>query len=430
MEVKFKTDKEEMKALIKKSVNYVGRLKNLKKTIGNLIDNAVDILDNLLNKHRANKDNDLIVLDDIYPHLLSAFRIAEYNYLLGQFANSEVHSTATAFSILKEKRKFSEVVVEYERHYPQFKGRVVKFNRHRRLNCKLIYVIFLNNAFKFIDYIDEVEIPFVFTLYPGGGFHLREDESNQKLRRVFSSPNFRNVIVTQKITYEYLIENKFCTIDKITFIYGGVLPSVQLSRQLAPKKYYKKDKNTFDICFVAHKYLEMGIDKGYDVFIEVAKNLRKQKKDIFFHVVGRFDRHDIDVTGLDDCITFYGTKNTNFFPAFYSKMDIILSPNIPFVLAPGAFDGFPTGCCIEAGLCGVAVLCKDVLKLNLAFKDREEIVIIPDGMDEIVSIVLKYHEEYNDLYQLAINGKAAFNKIFDIQLQMSPRTDLLSQYLC
>ena len=75
-------------------------------------------------------------------------------------------------------------------------------------------------------------------------------------------------------------------------------------------------------------------------------------------------------------VKFYGAQRTEFFPSFYSQMDLILAPNIPFTLLPGAFDGFPPGGCIEAGLSGVAVFCTDVLNQNIAFKDGEELVIV------------------------------------------------------
>ena len=32
------------------------------------------------------------------------------------------------------------------------------------------------------------------------------------------------------------------------------------------KKYYRHDKITFDICFVANKYMPGGVDKGFDRF--------------------------------------------------------------------------------------------------------------------------------------------------------------------
>ena len=104
-----------------------------------------------------------------------------------------------------------------------------------------------------------------------------------------------------------------------------------------------------------------GVDKGYDRFIATARILRGRHPEVRFHVVGNFTEEDVEITDLHDCITFYGHRFTPFFPDFTRRMDIILSPNIPFMFKPGAFDGFPTGCCIEAALCGTAVFASDEL---------------------------------------------------------------------
>jgi glycosyltransferase involved in cell wall biosynthesis len=180
---------------------------------------------------------------------------------------------------------------------------------------------------------------------------------------------------------------------------------------------------------VAAKYTERGVDKGYDVFIEVAKRLCEIHSDIRFHVVGSFDQSDIDVSSIKDRIVFYGLRNTDFFPEFYSKMEIVLSPNVPFVLAPGAFDGFPTGSCMEAGLCGVAVFCSDPLNQNIAFTDKEEIVIISREPREIAQLISHYYENPDVLYQVAEKGKRAFLKTLDLKTQMAERMKVLEELL-
>jgi len=375
------------------------------------------------------KSTSLVVLDDIFPHLLSAFRIAEYNHYLEKFPHAEVHSTFGNASLIGEKRSFEKVVAEYEGHYPQFKGRVIRFNPFRKTACDLFYMIFLSNVYNFLPYIERCGVPFVFTLYPGGGFRLNQEESDRKLRTVLASPFFRKVIVTQKVSYDYLLNNGFCRPDQIEFIYGGVLPSKQLQQRAHVKKLYQGDKRTFDICFVAQKYMPQGIDKGYDLFTEVAKELAAQHVDFRFHVVGPFDASDIDVAALKERIVFYGSRTTDFFPAFYAEMDLILSPNRSFVLAPGAFDGFPTGCCIEAGLCGVAVFCTDPLELNISFTDGEEFVIIPADAAAIANTVMEYFRDLPRLYLLSQECRTAFARRFDIEQQMSPRLQVLQSAL-
>ncbi|BCO11342.1 hypothetical protein GEOBRER4_n1738 [Citrifermentans bremense] len=367
----------------------------------------------------------LVIVDDIFPNLVSAFRVAEYNYYLEQFPDAQVRSAAALVPFSANWRRFRGWIEEYERQYPGFRGRVTLLGGFGKIRCRLMYLIFINNAYRFIEEIDQAGIPFAFTLYPGGGFHLGQEESDRKLRRVFSSPNFRKVIVTQKVTRDYLLQGEFCLPEQVEFIYGGVLPSELLQARQLPRRRYPTEKGSFDICFVAHKYMEGGIDKGFDVFTETARRLVAVCPDIRFHVVGTFGPSDLPSGGLEGKVTFYGTRTTDFFPSFYAGMDIILSPNVPFVLAPGAFDGFPTGCCIEAGLCGVAVFCSDPLDLNPCFVDREDIVIVPSNPARVTEIVLEYYRYPDRLYELAARCRDSFLRVFDIRRQMQPRLQAL-----
>ncbi len=390
-----------------------------------LLQDIAVTIENLLPESK--RSDRLVILDDVFPHLLSPFRIAEYNSYLAAWKDTIVYSHPLSFPALGETRSFRKVRNEYLSRFPQFKGRVLRFNRRRRLRGALAYFMFIHNTYYFLDVIERSKIPFVFTLYPGGGFKLGEEDSDVILRRVCSSQFLRKIIVTQSITQKYLLDNNFIDAERVELIYGGVFPSDQLLTAEVPRKRYKGDKETFDICFVAHKYMKGGVDKGYDLFVEVARLLSQMHPDIFFHVVGPFGPDDIDAHDIEERMTFYGPQQTHFFPDFYSRMDIILSPNVPFVLLPGAFDGFPTGSCIEAGLCGVAVFCTDSLGQNVVFRDGEEIVIISRDAAEIAVLIDKYYHSYDELCYLADQGQAAFRRVFDIEAQMAPRLRILSE---
>ena len=368
--------------------------------------------------------SDIAIIDDIFPHYLSAFRIAEFNGYLKHFESSKIYSTAAAFGLINEPKTLDSVIAEYEVIYPEFQQRVINLSTIKIIKSKLVYLIFLNNAYSFLENISEVGSPFVFTLYPGGGFQLNDTTSDKKLRTIFLSPYFKKVIVTQKVTYDYLVSNKFLSPAKIAFIYGGVFPVPQKSQ----KKRYRVEKKTFDICFVANKYMQKGIDKGYDTFIKVVKDMQTIS-DIRFHVVGSFSEDDIDAGELANQISFYGIKETSFFKSFYPEMDIILSPNIPFTLAPGAFDGFPTGCCVEAAFHGVAVFCTDKMGQNLFFTDRDDIVLISNNSEMIVKNILYYYHNLSELYKIAMNGEIKFREIFSFENQLKPRIELLEQIL-
>lgn len=373
------------------------------------------------------RSNDLIILDDIFPHLLSSFRVAEFNAYLAAYKKAAVYSTGRSFVAVNEKRSFAEVCAEYEQRYPEFSGRTFPLRDDTQLRGELIYFVFLQNARAFMDFLTESNLPFVFTLYPGGGFMMGQPDSDKMLRKICALPNLRKIITTQKVTQEYLLD--FIEPERLEFIYGGVLPSNQLAGGKLTRKYYRQDKQTFDICFVAFKYMARGSDKGYPVFLEVARELSRQHDDIRFHVVGTFDETDIDVTDLEGKIKFYGAQQTDFFPEFYSQMDLTLAPMTAFVVLPGAFDGFPSGGCIEAALCGVAVFCTDPLNQNIAFKDGEEIVIVPRDVETICELIEKYYDDYGALIRLAQRGQDAFKAVFALETQMEKRLKVLSQYL-
>jgi glycosyltransferase involved in cell wall biosynthesis len=372
----------------------------------------------------------LTILDwELFPYPNVGFLIAEYNYYLDYFPTAHVASTATTWPLFQDRRTFQQVRAEYLKRYPQNKGRVSHFNRWRVLPPGLGYTNFSIAAFQFVEQFEKANLPFIFTLYPGFGFQLGQKASDAMIRRVLKSPCFRKVIVTQKISHEYLLSKSWCAPSQIEFIYGCVIPNGSQSGQTIGRRHYQEDKRTFDICFVAHKHMPRGVDKGYDIFIEAAKALAKVHPDFRFHVVGEFNEQDIDVRELSDRLRFYWSQATDFFTGFYKEMDVILSPNIPFTWAPGAFDGFPTAACMEAGIAGVAVFCTDPLHQNFIFREGEEIVIIPHDAQSICDQVEHYRHDYDALHRLSLKGQEAFRRVFDLEAQMAPRLHLMSAYL-
>lgn len=367
------------------------------------------------------KEKKLVVIDDFFPNIISNFRITEFNYYMSIFPNCEVYS-AIGYGYLNAYN-------EYATMYPQFAGRVKQFNPYMMPKGSLFYTMFLNSAYFLVPYFEKENTPFVFTLYPGGGLHLNDAVCNNKLKRIFSSNVFKSVIVTQEIVYRYIIDNKLILPNKIDYIYGIVDDSEYFRINTGSKKQYGRDKGTFDICFVGGKYSERGIDKGYDTFIEVCKRLISISDKFKFHVVGGFNRGDIDVSALGGNINFYGYKAKDFFVNFYPNMDIILSPNIPFARLDGEFDGFPTGCCVQAALCGTAVFSTDILNLNKQFVDGKEIVIVKKDINEIVSKIVYYATNIKELYALSMNGRNKFMQIFDTKSQIARRIQVLQRYL-
>lgn len=91
--------------------------------------------------------------------------------------------------------------------------------------------------------------------------------------------------------------------------------------------------------------------------------------------------------------------------------------------------GFPTGSCVEAGLCNVAVFCTDELNLNIKFANHYDICIIPRNIEEICAIILSYYNNPNRLYELSQNCQKSFFEVFDLETQMNQRIKVLKSYL-
>jgi glycosyltransferase involved in cell wall biosynthesis len=289
--------------------------------------------------------------------------------------------------------------------------------------------VFLNNIYDNLTVLEKYNIPFIFTLYPGGGFALNDFDSDRKLIEVFSSKLFRRVIVTQKITYEYLINNKLCPEDKIEYIYGGVVDNYILNLNRLHKKRYGRDKESLDICFVGHKYTTKGIDKGYDIFIDFAKIISKKYKNIKFHIVGDFTEEDINIDEIKNKIKFYGTKESTWFKDFYFDKDIIISPNRPFILSDGSFDGFPLTCSAEAMLNQVALFCSDELNLNTQFTDEKDLVIVRNNAKDISKVIEYYYNKPDKIKLISEQGFQAAKHIYSYRSQIKPRVKIIKNEL-
>lgn len=372
----------------------------------------------------------VLILDDMYPYVLSGFRCAEYNSYLDYFDNSMVLTSGLAISIFEnEKRQLPEIIKEHFEKYPNHKRKIKILDLNQKINAGVAIICFLNNTYNYLNILEKNKIPFVFTLYPGGGFSLNDSVSDNKLQRVFSSPYFRKVIVTQKITYNYLIDNNFCKKEQIELINGGVILDNKNDLSLGNKQHFYYDKNELDVCFVAQKYSLNGHDKGYDIFIEVAKKLAKKYNNINFHVVGGFSENDIDVSDIKDRIRFYGVQEFSWFKEFYRDKDIIVSPNVPFVLGPGAFDGFPVTCALDAMKNEVAAICSDELNCNTYYTNEKDMVIIKPNVDEIVEKVEFYYNNPEKLKKLGINGKKTTENAYSYDNQIMRRINVLNDII-
>ncbi len=61
--------------------------------------------------------------------------------------------------------------------------------------------------------------------------------------------------------------------------------------------------------------------------MECERRLRQIAPDMRFHVVGNFSETDAPPGVPLDRVRFHGQQPAEFFPTFYSEMDVIVAPN-------------------------------------------------------------------------------------------------------
>lgn len=384
----------------------------------------------LRNDFRSADTNTLLIFDDIYPNPISGFRYEEFNSILQFFNDATIFIDPTAYKWLKQDPALHRKhVKELLKLYPKFKKRILYGKNRRTRNAKLFYCVFFNNIQRNFSWLEENGIPFVFTLYPGGGFSFNDKIVDSKLKLIFSSKLFRKVIVNQKIIQDYLLEHEMCAPNKIVLVFGVVVPQTSFELPISDKKYFGLDKNTLDICFCAAKYKEKGIDKGYDVFIDFAKKVSERYSFIRFHVIGGFNDSDIDVSGLGDKINFYGYLNYQDLKSVFSKTDLIISPNKPFELCDGCFDGFPLASIVEAVSNGVVALVADELNENELFTSGEDLIIIRPNTESILGEVEMLIANPQRIKLISKKGRWKFKEVYSYNAQMNPRIKILNDEL-
>ena len=360
---------------------------------------------------------DLIVFDDVFPNPLSDWRLNEFLYYLENIKNTVIVSGygSTKFNT---KTSYSDY---FNINYPQHKNKLIEFNIYHKYNAKLGYCLFYNNLKLAFTFFEKFNIPFVFTLYPGGGFRFYDSEIENTLERYFSSVLFKHVIVNMPHVYYYLIGKFNLNSSQITLIYGVPI-------ELPPIQKRVLTNGKIKVLFSSHKYTPYGIDKGFDIFNRVAKCLEKDGK-FLFSVLGGFTEKDLVVQ----------TNNIEFIPELINNVlseemqnyDIILSPNRSHILHLGAFDGFPTGSVMHAANSGCLMMITDDWDNSEAIGliDNIDFIRISTNVSEIINKLKRLANDRAMLNFIANNGKNKINKLVDSSTQLNKRGIILSKYL-
>lgn len=365
------------------------------------------------------KKYDLIIFDDIFPSNNSPWRTNEFVAYLRTFSKVKIISNSSSKTFLKGSR-FSDRLIEFSKKYPEYRNNVKREAVFVNVNAKVLYFIFYNNLTRYIDKVVEKKIPFLFTLYPGGGWEFFNPEKDKRIKEIIESNFCLGVIVNQHVTYNYLIDQLMISPKKIRLIPGVPLPSFNNKKinQSFPKGEIVR------ICFVAHKYLENGADKGLPIFVEFIKKLEAVSSITFqAFVIGDFSNSYFENSNR---ISFLGKMDEDKLNEFLEFTDCIISPNQPFKLSKGAYDGFPLGTIIAAALNNNLIFSTDFFDegSKIGFIDRIHFVKIDPDPDDILNKFQILFNGFNEWSQVIVNSKSFAFDFYSYDKQIVPRINL------
>jgi glycosyltransferase involved in cell wall biosynthesis len=376
---------------------------------------------------RRRRAGRLLILDDVFPNLVSGFRVSEFNAYLRALPSARVLSTPHWWPTATGVVGFEAAHAEYAGRYPELADRVGLLGVEEGLPpAELAYLVFLNNAASYLPRLTESRLPFLVTIYPGGGMQLGDHEADCKLREVLGSPLCRGVVTTQRVTRDYLVTKGFLAPELITHL-PGLVAAVPTDVG-ADRTRYGYGKDTLDVLFAAHRYTPDGVDKGYDVFIDAARRITQAVAHARFHVVGPWEPGGTPDDELAGRVTYHGTLVPDELHELCRRCDVIVSPNRPFKLSPGGYDGFPLTTCVDAGLRGMAVVASNELHED-AFRDGCDLLVVRPDATDVAQRLIALAADPAELRRLGERAQRAFAAAYSAESQLGPRLELIARNL-
>lgn len=369
---------------------------------------------------KLGKKYDVIIFDDLFPHPLSGFRNSEILYYLFNIPNSKVICSGRGLSIIHEERGIKYFIKELVHQYPSLAGKIITKSKFNFVNAKLYYCIFFGPVKnELFGLCEKFKISFGFTLYPGGGFKVRDAAVDASLIKILNSNLCKFVFVNQKYTVNYL--NSITNVKKLKFIAGNPMFS-----KLKYKNSKNKTTDVIRIIFIAGKYSIGGEDKGFDLFVNVLDHY-KFNSNIEFHLAGGFTQNDLDQRYSN--LVVHGYLANDELDHLFSSMDIIVSPNRPFQLCEGCFDGFPLATVVQAGLNGVCMIATDELAENEFLTNWEDIIIIKPHKESLIDSINELLTKQNLIWTIGNNGRLKLLDQYSDESQLIPRLQVLNSHL-
>ncbi len=347
------------------------------------------------------------IFDDIFPYDQSGWRYDELNAHLKALP-SKVLSTMECANY--GSAPVDSVIKEWEQKHPHLAGRIEAYGKPPT-GLTLAYSLFLLGTAYFQPFFRNHQLPYVWCLYPGGGFHLGETHSDQTIKQLTLDPLCRKVISTQRVTTNYLL-NLGIPSGIIEEIVGGVYGEHLMNLEPCSRGELPV------IVFAGRRYWMSTKYKGFDIFAAAAKELKGKAQ---FIAITDFTYYDVQSLCDVDDIKFLPLMPKDEFTEFVRGVYAVMFAGEPAI---GSFEGFPNGVSVTASLSGATMILTDPVGQNIHYTSGEDILIVTRD-----SAIEQLKSNLHRLAEIGLQGQQTTRKYYSPDMQIKPRIELLKSFM-
>ena len=231
----------------------------------------------------------------------------------------------------------------------------------------------------------------------------------------------QHIMVLNESNYNTLLEKRLCKKDKILWLKGG--EGVNLSNY----PFYDNDNDDITFVFIARMIAE----KGYRIFVEAAKEVKKQHNQVKFQAIGTFadgspdassniTREEVDNDVKNGYIEYLGTFSNML--EVYSKPGSVIT--IPSYYSEGLNRSL-----MEACSCGKPIITTNIYGCKETVVDGVNGYLVePKNVPALVDAITRYIElTPEQRRQMSIESRKLAESRFDIQKVIAVYDDIIAQ---
>ena len=231
----------------------------------------------------------------------------------------------------------------------------------------------------------------------------------------------QHIMVLNESNYNTLLEKHLCAKDKIVWLKGG--EGVNISNY----PYYDNGAQDITFVFIARMIAE----KGYRIFVEAAKEVKKKYSQVKFHAIGTFADGSPDASSN---ITKEEVENDvrqgyiEYLGTFSNMLEVYSRPGCVITIPSYYSEGLNRSL-MEACSCGKPIITTSIYGCKETVVDGVNGYLVePKNVNALVDAITRYIElPQEQKQQMSIESRKLAESRFDIQKVFAVYDDIIAQ---